>query len=202
MAHLAQSVTKYLYLFLTTGLLIWSCDQSHESAPDDRSIPYLEVEVSDAHFYRSGGILYHDSVPFSGHLIAFHTSGERASSTPYYKGREEGWAQGWHPDGSTAWKRLFQNGKKQGEHQGWYSNGQVRFLAHYTDDRYEGNVKEWYPDGQLFKDFNYQNGQEKGSQKLWKSDGRVKANYVVRNGRRYGLTGLKNCNSVYEEVQP
>ena len=65
------------------------------------------------------------------------------------------------------------------------------------NDQYEGNVKEWFENGLLCKDFNYVNGQEEGMQRMYWDNGKIRANYQVLKGRKYGLTGVKNCVSVW-----
>jgi antitoxin component YwqK of YwqJK toxin-antitoxin module len=51
----------------------------------------------------------------------------------------------------------------------------------------------------LFSDFNYVNGQEEGLQRAWFPNGEVQANYVAKNNRKYGITGVKNCQTTFSE---
>jgi hypothetical protein len=37
-----------------------------------------------------------------------------------------------------------------------------------------------------------------GAQIAWYPNGKLRLNYVVRNGRQYGLTGVKNCATVWD----
>lgn len=105
----------------------------------------------------------------------------------------------WYDNGQLMERRYYENGKKVGVHLGWWPNGNKRFEYHYSMDMYDGPVKEWYEDGQLYRSFNYKDGQEFGAQQMWKPDGRISANYEVRDGRKYGLTGVKNCISVWND---
>lgn len=105
----------------------------------------------------------------------------------------------WYSNGQIMERRYYVEGKKVGVHMGWWPNGNKRFEYHYSEDMYHGKVREWYENGQLYKRFHYKDGHEEGFQQMWKPDGRIAANYEVRNGRKYGLTGVKNCTSVWED---
>lgn len=105
----------------------------------------------------------------------------------------------WYSNGQLMERRNYLDGKRNGLHEGWWPDGSQRFEYHYKNDAYEGEVKEWYENGELYRSMNYVDGQEQGLQQLWKSDGRILANYEMINGRKYGLAGVKNCKSVWNE---
>ena len=95
--------------------------------------------------------------------------------------------------------KTIQNGIKVNVHKGWWENRNLKYRYIFDDKgRYNGKVEEWYVTGQKLREFNYTNGLENGKQKLWDLNGKIKANYEVINGERYGLIGLKNCFTVFE----
>ena len=121
-------------------------------------------------------------------------------SAIYSEGLPHGWTKSWSRDRQVLEERFFQEGKKQGKHIGFWLNGKKKFEYNYRDDIFHGEVKEWFESGQMYRHFNYEYGQEAGMQKMWKTDSRIKANYEVIDGRKYGLTGVKNYESVWAEV--
>jgi hypothetical protein len=157
-------------------------------------VPDRKVDAADSNLHRARGLLLYDTLLFTGYLVDRYPGGAVESSTPYYRGAEEGTARGWYPDGSSMFERSYVGGKREGTHRGWWPDGRLRFEYHFRNDLHQGTAREWYEDGSLFSEFNYDRGQEQGRQRTWYEDGRIRANYVVRDGRRYGLIGTKPCS--------
>lgn len=105
----------------------------------------------------------------------------------------------WYNDGQLMERRCYKDGRRNGLHEGWWPDGSKKFEYHYHNDAYNGEVVEWYEDGQMYRRMNYKDGHEDGRQQMWKPDGRIMANYEMKNGRKYGLAGVKNCTTVWDE---
>jgi antitoxin component YwqK of YwqJK toxin-antitoxin module len=157
-----------------------------------------QVQQSDTNLKQRGGFLWMNDERYSGWVISTNND-DTLYKCFYTNGKQEGIEQSFYENMQPNEVRFYKKGYKEGEHKAWYANGQQRFIYHYKNDVYEGNVKEWMENGQLIRDFNYKNGHENGRQRMWYADGRILANYDVRNGRKYGLTGVKNCVSVWED---
>jgi antitoxin component YwqK of YwqJK toxin-antitoxin module len=155
---------------------------------------------SNKALYQQNGLMYKSDRPFSGYYLRYYQSGDTASIEPYLDGKLEGWSLAYYPNKRIMSKRFYKKGKRQGHHQGWWENGQRRFDYYFKDDIHEGSAQEWAFNSQQTIDFNYKNGYEDGLQRGWFSDGTLQFNYVVRNGRQYGLKGVKNCQSVWDET--
>ena len=180
-----------LLLLWLTGVGLAVQRPSTSEAPAGIS---AEILSNDPALHRTGGLLYHGEVPFSGRLVEQYDDGAIKRLTPYNAGKAHGLAQAWYPDGGVMDERLYEAGRKAGVHTGWWENGHLKFIYHFNNDLHEGNAKSWYPDGTLYRDFNYENGKEAGTQRMWNEDGTVKANYVIKDGRRFGLIGSKPCS--------
>ncbi|WP_394748907.1 toxin-antitoxin system YwqK family antitoxin [Spongiimicrobium salis] len=143
------------------------------------------------------GTLFLRNTSFDGHLVDYYDEDSLKSLTVFKNGRKNGVEKHWNANGTLAVERYYRNGIKVGRHRGRYLNGQLQFEYFFNDEgRYHGSNKEWYATGQLARDFNFVNGHEVGLQRLWKINGNIRANYEVRNGERFGLIGLKKCNTL------
>lgn len=191
---------EQLLIRLTLGVLIpifiGAACGSVEDNPLN-SAPLKEVNMVNVSFQERGGKLWLSDTLFTGILFSLNVLGDTLSKTPYMKGRLHGEQKKWHSDKKLKEKRFYNFGKKISTHYGWWENGNPKFEYQFKDDVYDGTVKEWYESGRPYAVFTYKNGHENGLQQGWKSDGRVKFNYEVKNGRRYGLTGTKNCTSIW-----
>ena len=181
------------FMFILVFILSSSCQLLSDDAK-------LEVLNSDEHLKLNNGVLYYQEKPFSGNVTEINNNEVLKFEIQYVTGRKHGYERSWYSDGSLAHERFYTMGKKSGIHQAWWKNGQQKFKYFFnTIGEYNGSVQEWYSSGQRYKDFNFENGKEVGPQQLWRSDGRIRANFVVKNGERFGLIGLKKCNSVYKD---
>lgn len=160
------------------------------------TIPPIVLQADDKALHIVNGVLYHDTIPFSGYTFQLFANGDTARLVPYYAGREEGWMKAWHPNQHLAEERFFIHGKKEGVHKGWWENGQQKFEYLFANDEHEGEAKEWYMNGKAYRVFHYTRGHEDGLQKMWWENGDVRANYVVKNGERFGIIGQKLCKNL------
>ena len=159
-------------------------------------IPAKWINENDKHLTHNGGMLYYNNEAFCGWIYSDYPNGNRAQTTPYFNGKEEGIMESWYPDNKPEQKRLFVSGKKQGVHKGWWPNGNLKFEYYFTDDEHNGSAKEWFNNNKLYRYFNYKNGHEDGRQQLWWDNGTIRANYVVKDGHQYGIIGRKLCKNV------
>jgi antitoxin component YwqK of YwqJK toxin-antitoxin module len=196
MALQGRSVIKALLSLGLSILCMVACDRRQ---PHRIAIPSIYVQVSDEALNVKEGVMYYQNQPFSGWQYELYRSGDTAVLVPFFHGKEEGLACQWYPNGRLKEQRLYEKGEKEGNHKGWWENGNKSFEYHFRKGFHEGNQKEWNESGTLAKDLNYKNGKEDGFQRLWRTDGKLMANYVAKNGRNYGLTGVKNCKSVWED---
>jgi antitoxin component YwqK of YwqJK toxin-antitoxin module len=159
------------------------------------------VEKTDFDLELKNGVLHYKNNPFNGFLVSYYPNRCLKSKVPYAKGRKEGIEKHWFENGLLALERPYSKGLKKGIHRAWWIDGILKFEYHFDDKgAYHGLVREWYASGQLFREFNYENGVEKGNQRLWKLNGNIKANYSVYQGDRFGLIGLKKCETVREST--
>lgn len=163
--------------------------------------PGSTVYSNDKKLSRSEGKMYYNRKLFTGAVIELYGNGDVFKVTSYKKGVEEGIQTAFLENGKIMEKRFYENGHKEGTHTGWWENGNLRFEFHFMNGLYEGNQKEWDESGMLYTDFNYVKGYEEGLQRAWYPDGTIQANYIVKNNRKYGLTGVKNCQSAKDETQ-
>lgn len=192
MAQQVQLASKLLSIVYIVTMLA-ACSPT-ANAP---VIPAIWLDTAGQDIVTRGGITYHHEHIFSGTLFNLYTNGDTAFTSTYLNGKQEGCHREWYVGNRHKEIRYFIAGRKEGEHKGWFENGRPKFIYHYHYDVYEGNVKEWFENGLLFKNFNYKNGQEDGMQQMFWDNGKLRANYQVLNGRQYGLTGVKNCVSVW-----
>lgn len=188
------SIIVWMVLFAS---LLTGCE--HSSSKERITVPDVYANTADTGFATKDGITTFHGQAFSGNKYSLFENGDTAMKVQYYKGKQEGVAELWYENKQTAEIRYYTNGKKTGVHKGWYASGKEKFVYHMQEDHFEGNVKEWFEDGQLFRDFNYVNGQEEGMQHMYWPNGKIRANYQSLNGRKYGLTGVKNCVSVWTD---
>ena len=145
------------------------------------------------------GVLFFNNRAFKGVLLSYYENGTKKTETRYKQGKKHGKEKNWYKDGKIKMTRQYNNGIKVNVHKGWWENRNLKYRYIFDDKgRYNGKVEEWYVTGQKLREFNYTNGLENGKQKLWDLNGNIKANYEVINGERYGLIGLKNCFTVFE----
>lgn len=181
-------MTKLLILFVLIGSGMMSCVQ-------DTSAPKL---VADFRLDTHEGTTYDGPNPFTGKTFQLNQIGDTISLVVYENGKINGADLAWYARGIKKHERYYAYGRKEGVHFGWWPNGKMKFRYEFKDDEYDGSVKEWYEDGTLFKSFTYVKGHENGTQKMWRQDGSLYANYVMKNNRIYGLSGRKNCKSLWK----
>jgi antitoxin component YwqK of YwqJK toxin-antitoxin module len=158
------------------------------------------IDSRDPRLTTKGGIVYLDSVPYTGTTLDFAPTGAVVRSTPYADGRVNGLDESWYDDGTLKSQRWYANGYREGVHKSWWESGRVKFVYEFEHDLHNGLALDWFRDGTLFKAFNYKNGQESGQQSMFFEDGSLRANYVVKNGRRFGLIGSKPCAAETDEA--
>lgn len=176
---------KYAFLYFTLGIVVTGCVQRGS-------------EIADVSVITHGGITYHDQKPFTGKTFRLNSEGDTISWIAYEKGKLHGADYAWYSASIKKHERYYTQGKKEGVHVGWWPNGQLKFRYEFKNDEYEGSVKEWYEDGTPYRSFTYSKGHEDGPQKMWRLDGSIYANYVLKNNRIYGLSGRKNCRSLWK----
>ena len=147
----------------------------------------LPISADDPALTREHGILYLDTLPFTG------TVQDGLTLTSYMTGLKHGQSESRYKNGERNFVRTYAAGRETGVHEGWWEDGTPRFEYHFKDGVHHGVSKDWFRDGTLFRDFNYEHGHESGSQKMYFEDGSLRANYVVKDGRRFGLMGTKPC---------
>lgn len=156
------------------------------------------VQASDPKITHANGMLFYAGNTFTGNLLTRSSDGDTLQFEKYENGRLEGESRRWYDNGALSEIREYHEGKKTGIHQGFWPDHSKRFLYHFLNDLAEGNQKDWTDKGLLWRDFNYKNGQEDGPQKMWWENGSIRMNYTVIKGRRFGLQGVKNCDTVSE----
>lgn len=164
-------------------------------------IPSVFVAIDQPDWQQKEGKLLYKNTQFDGWQYQLHANGDTAFVGAFLHGKPEGTHTQRYENKQLKEVRHYENGWQEGTQQGWYADGKPRFLYKFKNDVYQGIVKQWYPSGRLSVHFNYEQGQEAGRQQMWYSDGNLKANYVARNGRNYGLTGVKNCENVWDSVK-
>ena len=182
-----KTITKYAYSTVFC-LALSACGRNNQVTP----------MIAGSSVVTHEGITYHDQQPFTGKTFQLNQSGDTVSLIIYENGKMSGNDLAWYSTGIKKHERYYAQGRKEGVHMGWWPNGHIKFRYEFAADEYEGSVKEWYEDGTLFKSFTYEKGYENGPQKMWRIDGSVYANYVVKNNRIYGLSGRKNCKSLWK----
>ncbi len=162
-------------------------------------VPDIHVEASSEGLKSYNNTISYQNKPFSGYVYSFYPNGDSAWSTSYLIGKQDGREVKWFENGKISEERWYHDGRKTGTHRQWYPDGHKRFEAQMVDDHYEGYMKTWFDNGQLYQYFNYKEGHEEGMERMWKEDGTVIANYESKNGRKYGLTGVKGCQSLWTD---
>jgi antitoxin component YwqK of YwqJK toxin-antitoxin module len=178
---------SFVYMLLLVGAGITSCVEHR-----------TQSFITDSMVVTHGGITYLDQKPFTGKTFLLNQQGDTISLLVYDKGKQNGPDLAWYAKGIKKHERYYSRGKKEGVHLGWWPNGRLKFRYEFTEDEYEGSVKEWYEDGTPYRSFTYSKGYEEGPQKMWRPDGRIYANYILKNNRIYGLSGRKNCKSLWK----
>ncbi len=183
-------MTKIVVFFFGIFFYLFGCN-----TPVERSSVRLK-NTNPSLFLKNGIQLYH-GLPFTGILTGVNPLGETTVVVPYLSGRKEGEVLKTYANGAPAAQRFYKKGHKVGTHTAWWKNGRLKFKYQFNNTgAYHGAVKSWYSNGQPYQSFRYSNGKEIGAQKMWEENGKIRANYVVKNGDRFGLIGLKKCNSV------
>ncbi|WP_109832892.1 toxin-antitoxin system YwqK family antitoxin [Reichenbachiella versicolor] len=176
---------------LTIGLL-FSC---RPNTSQDISVPEIELTWNE-NFYLDNGVVYLDSIPYSGYLLSYRNE-KLYSKEGYYDGRLHGTTAKYYSDGKLMQVRPYANGEKDGEHLGYYPNGKLKFKYYFEDGLSQGTHYEWYKDGNPKAEMNYIDGRERGRQRVWRPDGKLRSNYITReNGRQYGMLGIKRCTKI------
>lgn len=155
----------------------------------------LVLKDSEPGLQEKGNQMLFRGEPFSGIIYVPASDGDTISTAMYQNGLPEGWTRQWYDNGQLREVRRYHAGRKTGEHRGWWLDGKLRFVYHFDNDLMEGLQQDWSDKGQLFREFHYHLGQEEGMQKMWYEDGSIRMNYKVVKGRRYGLQGVKNCDT-------
>ena len=161
-------------------------------------IPDIYFNSKDGVYTNENGKFFRNGQIFSGNLVTLYTANDTAEIIPYYNGLEEDLTRKWFPNKKISEERLYHLGKKERVHKGWWENGQQKFIYNFKNDNHEGLAQTWYPNGLMASENNYSKGYEIGMQRAWYSDGVIRANYEARDGRQYGLTGVKNCETVWD----
>ena len=187
---------KYI-IILSIVIFCAGCSSKKEQSVG--TTEYMNLNSSDAGLKNTDRTLYYNSLLFTGKVIEIKGN-DTASFSEYKNGKLNGKQVTYFRNGSVNEERYYENGNKTGEHKGWWENGNQRFIYHFKDDVFDGNVKVWNEKGMLFNDYNYVNGQEEGLQRAWFPNGDIQANYIAKNNRKYGITGVKNCQTVQGEL--
>jgi antitoxin component YwqK of YwqJK toxin-antitoxin module len=195
---------KILYIIILISMSFIPGSPTENGQPVDNSAgstSYMNVSGKDNKLYVKNRVLYYDTMLFTGKVTQLYNSGDTQSVTEYKNGKQNGVQISYYENGRVNEARYYIDGRKEGEHQAWWENGSQKFVYHFKNDVFDGSVKMWNESGMLFNDFNYVNGHEDGLQKSWFENGSLRANYVVKNNRKYGLTGVKNCISVTDDIK-
>lgn len=133
------------------------------------------VNEEDEHLEKNKGIYYFNDQLFTGQIYKLNEVGD------------------------TVFILKVEEGCKNGLSRYYWNNGNLKRTANFKHNIYHGEVIDYFENGNIYSIFNYVDGHESGLQQVWKSDGRIKAKYEVVKGRKYGLTGVKNCENVFED---
>ncbi len=188
-------------IFFINGFIIFGFSACKEKSPEESikiEVPNIYFNDDDGKYEHENGVFLRNGKSFSGKLVERYSENDTAAIIPYFNGLEEGWSRKYYKHKKPAEERLYHLGKKEGTHKGWWENGQQKFIYHFKNDNHEGKAQTWYPSGQLATDNFYEKGYETGLQRSWYPDGVLRSNYDALNGRQYGLTGVKNCESVFD----
>lgn len=199
---MAQQVRLRSSLFiLLVGIFACETKQANKIPSNKRFVPNIWVQYNDTALRNMNGVLYHQSSPYSGKIVALYANNtDTAFVKSYLLGKEEGEWKSFYENGQMKELRFFAEGKKTGTYLVWWPNGKKFMQYQLENDEYEGTCLEWNEKGFLVKQMHYQKGHEEGPQKWWYDNGKVKANYIIQNGRRFGLLGTKNCINVTDSI--
>jgi hypothetical protein len=186
--------------FVFAVFLFAGCRQTQDAPEVFARPPAVFVRDTPGVLERQNGRLLYHGRPFDGYFLEFFPTGDTASVGGFVRGKEEGIAKSWYPGRRLRETRFYRAGRKTGRHLGWWDSGVPKFEFNFQNDLHEGPARTWYADGSPDSDFFYQNGYESGAQRAWYPDGTLRLNYVVREGRKYGLTGVKNCETVWDST--
>ncbi len=193
MMILIKKISAIQYVIgMVLALLLASCEKGKHH------LPAQKVDAAAEQWSSKAGQLFWRGQPFSGYRYALYSPRDTSEMIPFWRGKEEGVARYWHPNGRLREKRFFKQGKRESIHYGWWENGKPSFVYHFNADLHQGLAHTWHSNGLMASSFNYTQGQEDGQQKAWYDNGVLRLNYVARNGRQYGLTGVKNCATVWD----
>ena len=179
---------------LTCLTLLSACNNKDgDSRGAAAAVPNTWVHVNHSKVHQQQGVLYYNSLPYSGYVYHLFPNSDTLKQTSYIQGKEEGWVKIWYNNRQLNELRFYIKGNKEGIHKGWWSDGTPKFEYRFHNNEHDGELKEWYANGRMARWFHYTKGYEEGSQKMWWENGDVRANYVVKDGERYGLTGQRLC---------
>ena len=188
-----RTIIAYGYLI---GLM-FSCQIDSVQENISPVIPETEIAEGSERLYKQNGILYLDTILYSGFTVVKSRDGKLLKRSPYYNGILEGAMTSYYSSGQVRQLRPYKNGMKHGKHVGFYPNGVKQFEYLFNKGLSEGTHYEWYANGDLRSELNYKNGREFGQQRVWRPDGKLKSNYITKeNGRQYGFLGLKRCAKI------
>ncbi len=188
---------KILIVIISLIIIYQGCSIRNEQPA--ASTDYISVRSDDPKLKYINRSFYYDSLLFTG-KISEVKEGDTSRISVYKDGKLNGKEVIYYSAGKIKEERYYTDGNKTGEHKGWWENGKLKFVYHFKDDVFNGNVKVWNVSGMLFNDFNYIKGQEEGLQQAWFPNGDVQANYVAKNNRKYGITGVKNCQTLINDI--
>ncbi len=191
----SKFIMKILLIILTILFAIPGCSVYKEQSAGTTDFTYLNS--TDPKLNTKDRLVYYVSLLFTGRISVVN-DGDTLKRSDYKEGRLDGKEVIFYSAGKIKEERYYTGGLKTGEHTGWWENGKLRFIYHFKDDMFDGNVKVWNESGMLFNDFNYVKGQEEGLERAWFPNGDVQANYIAKNNRKYGITGVKNCQTITE----
>ena len=193
---------KPIVLFITVLLIfcLSACKEKVNTEIVLLNISNVYFNDNDGVYSNENGLKSRNGKLFSGNIVSLSDEKDTLAIVPFFNGLEEGWTRKWYSNKKPAEERLYHLGKKEGHHLGWWKNGNKKFDYNFVNGNHEGKAQTWYVSGQIASDNFYEKGYETGMQSAWYDDGVLRANYDARNGRQYGLTGVKNCASVFDSV--
>lgn len=190
---------KVNFVFILAVLLFSILGCVQKLPEGEKIIPNIEVVKHSKKLQNKNGILYLDTMPYSGYVIEKFSTGVLKSKASYWQGRKEKWSYTWFRNGIKNTARHYVNGQKVNVHKGWWPNGSIRFIFQYKNGVNEGEQLHCFSNGVLAQRQHYVNGREAGRQSMWNESGKIIANYVVKNNKRYGIVGRSDCVSVYKK---
>ncbi len=188
---------KIYFIILSIILFLAGCSSKKEQSAGTTEFVY--VNSIDTKLNTKDRLIYYNSLLFTGRITELNGN-DTMGYSEYKAGKLNGNQVTYFSNGKVNEERYYENGFKTGEHKGWWENGNLRFIYHFKNDLFDGNVKVWNEKGMLFNNFNYIKGQEEGLQQAWFPNGDIQANYVVKENRKYGITGVKNCQTISEDL--